>query len=88
MRYLIRRYGRTLTRPSAYYSLGFLRRRLHRRGGSLECRNCHEFHSMDFTRQSKRAAQAHSTRGARCPDRLRLRLRGVDLADHGGPPGG
>jgi cytochrome c-type protein NapC len=28
---------------------------------SLECRNCHEFASMDFTRQSKRAASAHST---------------------------
>ena len=28
---------------------------------SRECRNCHEFQSMDFTRQSKRAADAHST---------------------------
>jgi len=28
---------------------------------SLECRNCHEFAYMDFTRQSKRAADAHST---------------------------
>jgi cytochrome c-type protein NapC len=28
---------------------------------SLECRNCHEFVSMDFTRQSKRAVDAHST---------------------------
>lgn len=28
---------------------------------SLECRNCHEFEYMDFTRQSKRAATAHST---------------------------
>jgi len=28
---------------------------------SLECRNCHEFMSMDFTRQGKRAADAHST---------------------------
>ncbi len=27
---------------------------------SLECRNCHEFDSMDFTRQSKRAAAQHS----------------------------
>ena len=27
---------------------------------SLECRNCHEFDSMDFTRQSKRAAFQHS----------------------------
>ena len=28
---------------------------------SLECRNCHEFDSMDFTRQSERAANQHST---------------------------
>ncbi|SFR67434.1 periplasmic nitrate reductase subunit NapC [Marinobacter daqiaonensis] len=28
---------------------------------SLECRNCHEFESMDFTLQEERAAQAHST---------------------------
>jgi cytochrome c-type protein NapC len=28
---------------------------------SLECRNCHGFEFMDFTRQSPRAAQAHST---------------------------
>ena len=28
---------------------------------SLECRNCHEFEYMDFTRQSKRAASMHST---------------------------
>ena len=28
---------------------------------SLECRNCHQFESMDFTRQSKRAVAAHST---------------------------
>lgn len=28
---------------------------------SLECRNCHNFDFMDFTRQSKRAAQMHST---------------------------
>lgn len=27
---------------------------------SLECRNCHDFHFMDFTRQSKRAEEAHS----------------------------
>jgi len=26
---------------------------------SLECRNCHSFESMDFTRQSPRAAEAH-----------------------------
>ncbi|MDL0430501.1 NapC/NirT family cytochrome c [Marinobacter sp. TBZ242] len=28
---------------------------------SLECRNCHEFESMDFTLQDPRAAEAHST---------------------------
>ncbi|HEY5863782.1 MAG TPA: cytochrome c3 family protein [Casimicrobiaceae bacterium] len=28
---------------------------------SLECRNCHGFDFMDFTRQSPRAAQQHST---------------------------
>jgi cytochrome c-type protein NapC len=28
---------------------------------SLECRNCHNFEFMDFTRQGKRAAQFHST---------------------------
>jgi len=28
---------------------------------SLECRNCHEFDSMDFTQQGKRASAQHST---------------------------
>jgi cytochrome c-type protein NapC len=28
---------------------------------SLECRNCHNFEYMDFTRQSKRASKQHST---------------------------
>lgn len=28
---------------------------------SLECRNCHNFEFMDFTTQSKRAVQQHST---------------------------
>lgn len=28
---------------------------------SLECRNCHNLESMDFTRQSKRAVDMHST---------------------------
>lgn len=28
---------------------------------SLECRNCHNFDYMDFTRQSKRASEQHST---------------------------
>ena len=32
---------------------------------SLECRNCHQFASMDFTRQSQRAANQHSTALAR-----------------------
>jgi len=32
---------------------------------SLECRNCHQFDSMDFTKQSKRAVDAHSTQLAR-----------------------
>jgi cytochrome c-type protein NapC len=32
-----------------------------RANDSLECRNCHEYDSMDFTRQSRRGAQAHST---------------------------
>lgn len=32
---------------------------------SLECRNCHKFEYMDFTRQSPRAIQAHSTSLAR-----------------------
>jgi cytochrome c-type protein NapC len=27
---------------------------------SLECRNCHEYNYMDFTRQSKRGADAHA----------------------------
>jgi cytochrome c-type protein NapC len=28
---------------------------------SLECRNCHKYESMDFTRQSVRAQQMHTT---------------------------
>ena len=28
---------------------------------SLECRNCHDFEYMDFTKQGKRAAEQHST---------------------------
>jgi cytochrome c-type protein NapC len=28
---------------------------------SLECRNCHNYNSMDFTRQSPRAAKIHET---------------------------
>lgn len=30
-----------------------------RANDSLECRNCHAYESMDFTAQSRRAAQAH-----------------------------
>src|SRR6187401_1166209 len=33
--------------------------------GSLDCRNCHNCESMDFTRQSQRAANQHSTALAR-----------------------
>ncbi len=32
-----------------------------RANDSLECRNCHQFDSMDFTAQKPRAARAHST---------------------------
>lgn len=32
-----------------------------RANNSLECRNCHQAESMDFTRQTTRAANAHST---------------------------
>ena len=32
-----------------------------RANNSLECRNCHNLDSMDFTRQSKRAMEMHST---------------------------
>jgi cytochrome c-type protein NapC len=32
---------------------------------SLECRNCHQYVAMDFTKQSKRAVDAHSTTLAR-----------------------
>lgn len=48
----------------------FLEKRLHlaqnewvrlKSNDSLECRNCHQFASMDFTAQSKRAGKAHST---------------------------
>ena len=39
---------------------------------SLECRNCHNFESMDFTRQSQRAANMHekylSTKEKTCID--------------------
>lgn len=31
-----------------------------RANNSLECRNCHQYASMDFTKQSKRAVEAHS----------------------------
>jgi cytochrome c-type protein NapC len=32
-----------------------------KKNDSLECRNCHEFVYMDFTRQSMRASKQHST---------------------------
>jgi cytochrome c-type protein NapC len=32
-----------------------------KKNDSLECRNCHEFESMDFTAQSARASEQHST---------------------------
>ncbi|MDX1341333.1 MAG: cytochrome c3 family protein [Reinekea sp.] len=32
-----------------------------KKNDSLECRNCHQFESMDFTRQSERASEQHST---------------------------
>ncbi|UXI00020.1 NapC/NirT family cytochrome c [Photobacterium sp. TY1-4] len=32
-----------------------------KKNDSLECRNCHEFVYMDFTRQSQRASNQHST---------------------------
>ena len=32
-----------------------------KKNDSLECRNCHQFESMDFTRQSNRASEQHST---------------------------
>ena len=35
-------------------------RRLHA-NDSLECRNCHDFRFMDFTRQSRRAEEAHTS---------------------------
>lgn len=48
----------------------FLEKRLHlaqnewarlKANDSLECRNCHDFDYMDFTKQSKRASDQHST---------------------------
>ncbi|HEX5611762.1 MAG TPA: NapC/NirT family cytochrome c, partial [Burkholderiales bacterium] len=38
---------------------------------SLECRNCHDEKAMDFTRQSKRGADAHAraqAKGETCID--------------------
>ncbi|WP_304627142.1 cytochrome c3 family protein [Reinekea sp. G2M2-21] len=32
-----------------------------KKNDSLECRNCHQFESMDFTRQSERASEQHSS---------------------------
>jgi cytochrome c-type protein NapC len=60
---------------------------------SLECRNCHNLDSMDFTRQSKRAADMHSTRLARgektcidCHKGIAHRL--PDMRHAAGAPGG
>ena len=54
---------------------------------SLECRNCHNFESMDFTRQSVRAQNQHSTALARgektcidCHKGIAHRLPGVTAA--------
>ncbi|MEQ1517681.1 MAG: NapC/NirT family cytochrome c [Usitatibacteraceae bacterium] len=55
---------------------------------SLECRNCHNLSSMDFTRQSKRAMEMHSTElasGAKtcidCHKGIAHRLPDVRAAD-------
>ncbi len=37
---------------------------------SLECRNCHDFRFMDFTRQSKRAEEAHTSGLTAVPTKL------------------
>lgn len=56
---------------------------------SLECRNCHNLVSMDFTRQSKRAVQSHSgelTRGEKtcidCHKGIAHRLPDTQAAAH------
>ncbi len=55
---------------------------------SLECRNCHNLSSMDFTRQSKRAVDMHSTQLANgektcidCHKGIAHRLPDPKLAD-------
>ena len=55
---------------------------------SLECRNCHNLASMDFTRQSKRAMEMHSTQlqsGAKtcidCHKGIAHRLPDIKSAD-------
>jgi cytochrome c-type protein NapC len=64
---------------------------------SLECRNCHGFEYMDFTRQSPRAAEQHGTllaSGERtcidCHKGISHRLPALPSpqADAGSPPGG
>jgi hypothetical protein len=44
---------------------------------SLECRNCHNLNSMDFTRQSKRAMEMHSTSLARARRPALIVTRGL-----------
>ncbi len=55
---------------------------------SLECRNCHNLASMDFTRQSKRAVDMHSTVQAKgektcidCHQGIAHRLPDIKAAD-------
>jgi cytochrome c-type protein NapC len=62
---------------------------------SRECRNCHAFEYMDFTRQSQRASQAHSTflanRDRTCIDchkGIAHRLPSLDKAASNPRPGG
>ncbi|HJV27376.1 MAG TPA: NapC/NirT family cytochrome c [Aromatoleum sp.] len=64
-----------------------------RANDSRECRNCHDFGYMDFTRQSKRAVNAHSTsleRGEKtCVDcHMGIAHRLPDLTPEGQPAGG
>jgi cytochrome c-type protein NapC len=60
---------------------------------SLECRNCHNFASMDFTRQSKRAMEQHSTALAKgektcidCHKGIAHRLPDMKTAEATAPP--
>lgn len=57
---------------------------------SLECRNCHQFESMDFTRQSLRAQMMHSTYLANkektCIDCHKGIAHKLPFIPHGGAP--